>query len=114
VSSPSIKNTKLRINAVVAGRCKSRARMAEIARTKYRLTQDVDIGGHSFHLSCRNCCGLYYSFAEVHFAQASIVLDHVLLIRALQYPFRDVPLCDTSVDTTVPRRSATWRVVIVR
>lgn len=93
--------------------------MAEKARTKYRLTQDVDSSGHSFqrvaktHSSIRNCCGLYYSFAEVNFAQASIVLDHVLLIRALQYPFCDVPLCDTSVDTLVHCRSATRRGVIV-
>ena len=93
--------------------------MAETARTKYRLTQDVYISGHSFqrvaktHPSFRNCCGLYYSFAEVHFEQASIVLDHVLLIRALQYPFCDVPLCDTSVGTPVHCRSATRRVVIV-
>ena len=93
--------------------------MAEIARTRYRLTQDVDSSGHSFrrvaktHSSNRKCCGLYYSFAEVHFAQVSIVLGHVFLIRAFQYPFCDVPLCDASVDTPVQCRSATQQGVIV-
>jgi hypothetical protein len=93
--------------------------MTEITRAKYRLTQVVDSSGHSFqhvaktHPSFRNCCGLYYSFAEVHFEQASIFLDHVLLIRAIQYPFCDVPLCDTSLDTPVHCRSATRRGVIV-
>jgi len=93
--------------------------MAEIARTKYTLTQDVDSSRHSFrrvaktHSSSRNCCGLYYSFAEVHFAQASIILGHVLLIRALQYLFCDVPFCDTSVDTPVHCRLANRRGVII-
>jgi hypothetical protein len=37
----------------------------------------------------------------------------VLPIRALQYPFCDVPLFDISVDTPVHCRSATRRGVIV-
>jgi hypothetical protein len=91
--------------------------MTETACAKHRLSQDTDSSGHSFQCvattrpSGVNCCG-YYSFAEVHFSQASIVLGHVLLIRALLYPFCDVQLYDTSVDTHVNCQSATQRGVI--